>query len=71
MRPSNEESMVEVPTFFSPDEQAALLAAADQRGVSPEQLIVDLTMERLESRAQAARPKLIPPALYLVKQEEV
>lgn len=69
MRPSNE-PMIEVPTFFSPDEQAALLAAADQMGVSPEQLIVNLTMERLEARAQAARPKLIPPVLYLVKSEQ-
>lgn len=71
MRASNDAPPVEVGLYWTAEEQAALLAEADARGVSPEHLVAMLTMEALAERAQAARrPQALKPKLTVVKKSE-
>jgi hypothetical protein len=68
LRASAEDPPTDVEVPWSAEEQAALLAEADRRGVSPDHLVAILTMEALAERAQSARrPQALKPKLTRVK----
>ncbi len=68
MRPSQDEESVEIGVALPPEWDAVLAEEARQRGVSLEQVIADLTMERLADMAgNAVKRHPLGPMLRVVK----